>query len=102
MASPTGADGVSPAGRDEKEGVARCSSRGCTADAVWALVWNNPGLHTADRRKTWVACDTHREHLSAFLTARGFLRDVVPMADAPADPGPAPGPLTPPTPPTPR
>ena len=51
-------------------------------------MWNNPRLHTPDRRKTWLACGTHRETLSGFLTARGFLRDVVPVADAPVDPGP--------------
>ena len=68
--------------------VPRCSSKGCASDAVWALVWNNPRLHTAERRKTWVACDEHREHLAGFLTARGFLREVVPVADAPVDPGP--------------
>lgn len=59
--------------------VARCSSKGCRADAVWALRWNNPRLHTPDRRKVWTACEEHREHLSGFLAARGFLRDVVPV-----------------------
>jgi len=39
------------------------------------LAWNNPKLHTPDRRKTWAACDTHRESLAQFLTARGFLRE---------------------------
>ena len=53
-----------------------CSSRGCRAPAVHALRWNNPKLHTPERRKTWLACDTHREHLSEFLRVRGFLRDV--------------------------
>ncbi|MFC4556452.1 hypothetical protein [Georgenia faecalis] len=57
----------------------RCSAKGCTLDAVWALRWNNPRLHTADRRKTWLACDEHREHLASFLDARSFLRDVVPV-----------------------
>ena len=79
------ADGVGDADRVEE---ARCSSRGCSAGAVWALLWNNPGLHSPDRRKTWAACEVHREHLAGFLSARGFLRDVVPVADAPADPGP--------------
>lgn len=55
-----------------------CSAKGCTADARWALRWNNPRLHTPDRRKTWLACDEHRQHLSDFLGARGFLRDVEP------------------------
>jgi hypothetical protein len=66
-----------------------CSARGCQHDAVWALVWNNPRLHTPDRRKTWLACEEHRESLADFLTARSFLRDVVPVAEAPEDPGPA-------------
>lgn len=43
---------------------------------MWALRWNNPKLHTADRRKTWLACDAHRDHLRGFLDARGFLREV--------------------------
>ena len=42
------------------------------------LRWNNPKLHTPDRRKVWLACDEHRESLSQFLAARGFLKDVVP------------------------
>ncbi|MFV0460162.1 MAG: hypothetical protein ACK5MT_15465 [Actinomycetales bacterium] len=53
-----------------------CSSRRCTARAAWALRWNNPRLHTPERRKTWLACDEHREHLSTFLTLRGYLREV--------------------------
>ena len=54
-----------------------CSAKGCRAAAVWVLAWNNPKLHTPERRKTWLACDEHREHLSKFLGARGFLKDVV-------------------------
>lgn len=58
-----------------------CSARGCRAPAVWALRWNNPRLHTPDRRKTWLACADHRTSLSEFLTLRGFLRDVVEVTD---------------------
>ena len=54
-----------------------CSARGCRATGVWALRWNNPKLHTPDRRKTWLACDDHRTSLSGFLSLRGFLREVV-------------------------
>lgn len=54
-----------------------CSARGCTSPARWQLLWNNPKLHTSERRKTWLACAEHRTSLSEFLTARGFLRDVV-------------------------
>jgi hypothetical protein len=57
-----------------------CSARGCRAPALWELRWNNPKLHPPERRKAWLACDDHREHLSTFLTSRGFLRDVVPLA----------------------
>ena len=60
-----------------------CSARGCRAAAVWGLRWNNPSLHTPDRRKTWLACAQHREHLESFLSVRGFLRETVPVADLP-------------------
>ena len=60
-----------------------CSAKDCTADAVWALLWNNPKLHTPDRRKTWLACDGHRGSLGDFLGARGFLKDVVPVEERP-------------------
>lgn len=53
-----------------------CSAKGCRAPATYAVVWRNPRLHTADRRKTWVACPEHRDTLAAFLDARGFLLDV--------------------------
>jgi hypothetical protein len=58
-----------------------CSAKGCRSAAVWVLAWNNPKLHTPERRKTWLACDEHREHLSSFLGVRGFLKDVVPLAE---------------------
>ena len=61
-----------PAGPDT------CSAKGCQALAVWALLWNNPKLHTPERRKTWLACETHRSTLGDFLGARGFLKEVVP------------------------
>ncbi|MFF2147279.1 hypothetical protein [Kitasatospora sp. NPDC058190] len=63
-----------------------CSAKGCRADAHWVLVWNNPKLHTPDRRKTWLACEEHREHLSQFLGVRGFLKEVVAFADYPGTP----------------
>jgi hypothetical protein len=58
-----------------------CSSRGCRSSALWGLKWNNPALHTEERRKVWLACDIHRETLESFLTVRGFLRDTVPVAE---------------------
>ncbi len=58
-----------------------CSSKGCGAIAQWVLAWNNPKLHRPERRKAWVACDEHREHLTRFLQARGFLRETVAIGD---------------------
>lgn len=62
----------------------RCSARACGAQASWALRWNNPKLHTPDRRKTWLACDEHRTTLGEHLSVRGFLRETLPVADLPA------------------
>jgi hypothetical protein len=58
-----------------------CSAKGCRAAAEWVLAWNNPKLHTPERRKTWLACEEHREYLSQFLGIRGFLKDIVKFAD---------------------
>ncbi|MBS41934.1 MAG: acetone carboxylase [Nocardioides sp.] len=55
-----------------------CSSKGCRTPAAWQLRWNNPRLHTPDRRKVWLACDEHRDSLSQFLGARGFLKETEP------------------------
>jgi hypothetical protein len=59
-----------------------CSAKGCREAALHLLVWNNPSLHTAEREKTWVACEEHRVTLSAFLDQRGFLRRVEPLSGA--------------------
>ena len=56
-----------------------CSAKGCRNAAIWAVVWNNPKLHTPDREKIWVACDEHRESLAGFLSARSFLKRVEPL-----------------------
>lgn len=62
-----------------------CSARGCRADAAWGLLWNNPRLHTPERRKTWLACDAHRDDLTSFLASRGFLRSTLPVDALTAD-----------------
>ena len=71
-------DGLDP--RPDGVGELVCSARGCRGDAAWALRWNNPRLHPAERRKTWLACEEHREELERFLALRGFLREVGPVA----------------------
>jgi hypothetical protein len=64
-----------------------CSSKGCRLPATWAHLWNNPGLHTPERRKVWLACDAHRGSLGEFLSVRGFLLETVPADGIPADAG---------------
>lgn len=55
-----------------------CSAKGCREPATWQLRWNNPRLHTPDRRKVWLACDDHRQRLADHLEVRGLLKEVVP------------------------
>ena len=57
-----------------------CSAKGCSAPAEFELRWNNPKLHTPERRKVWLACAEHRTTLADFLGARGFLRETEPIA----------------------
>jgi hypothetical protein len=54
---------------------------------VWAHLWNNPKLHTPERRKVWLACDEHRTSLGEFLSLRGFLKDTVPASQVPPNAG---------------
>jgi hypothetical protein len=53
----------------EEEGRAICSAKGCHAAATWAVVWNNPKVHTPDREKVWAACDEHKQ---PWLTSSPF------------------------------
>ena len=62
-----------------------CSARGCGVAAQWALRWNNPRLHTPERRKTWLACEQHRSTLSEHLSIRGFLRETEPVSALASD-----------------
>ncbi len=55
----------------------RCSAKSCRKPASFDLQWNNPKIHTPDRRKRWLACAEHRDSLGSFLSARGFLRDTL-------------------------
>jgi len=57
-----------------------CSRAGCRAAATWRVDWRNPRIHSAERRKTWTACDEHVAYLREFLTARDFPVSVAPLA----------------------
>jgi len=62
-----------------EEHTVRCSAKGCRNDASYGLLWNNPKLHKPERLKVWLACETHADPLSDFLSKRGFLKDAVPV-----------------------
>ncbi|MFJ1754251.1 hypothetical protein [Kitasatospora sp. NPDC088134] len=76
--------GTPAAAPDAPAGPPKCSAKGCRERATWSLLWNNPKLHTPERRKTWLACDEHRESLGRFLAVRGFLKDTEPFPGGPA------------------
>ena len=61
------------------DGTLVCSAKGCQAPARWTLLWNNPKLHTPDRRQEWLACEDHKESLGEVLGVRGFLKDTRPL-----------------------
>lgn len=57
-----------------------CSRKACRLPATWQLLWNNPKIHTPDRRKVWVACGEHREWLEDYLQTRGLWKETLPLA----------------------
>lgn len=61
-----------------------CSRKACRAQATWQLLWNNPKIHTPERRKTWLACAEHRGWLEDYLQTRGLWKETHPMPDTPA------------------
>ncbi|MFT4298212.1 MAG: acetone carboxylase [Aeromicrobium sp.] len=60
-----------------------CSAKGCQATAAAEIRWNNPKIHTPDRRKSWLACPDHVAHLTSFLSSRGFWRETVDLGRRP-------------------
>jgi hypothetical protein len=56
-----------------------CSRKACRADASWQQLWNNPKIHTPDRRKVWLACGEHKEWLEDYLQTRGLWKETLPV-----------------------
>lgn len=65
----------------------RCSAKGCRSAALYGIRWNNPKLHSPQRRKVWLACEEHRANLEDFLRMRSFFLDCVPVDDLEATDG---------------
>ncbi|PNI09524.1 hypothetical protein CXX84_04530 [Arthrobacter sp. AFG7.2] len=80
------AAGTTPAAA---ETGAMCSRKACRAQASWQLLWNNPKIHSPERRKIWLACADHRDWLEDYLQTRGLWKETLPLEDllAPRDPG---------------
>lgn len=56
-----------------------CSRAGCRNRATRQVVWRNPRIHSADRRKIWLACDEHVDYLHDYLADRQFPVAVMPF-----------------------
>ena len=69
-----------------------CSRKACRAAAEWQLLWNNPKIHTPERRKIWLACGEHRAWLEDYLQTRGLWKQTVALGaeTAPLSAGTAP------------
>jgi hypothetical protein len=52
----------------------QCSRKGCSQQATTRLLWNNPKIHTPERRKVWLGCADHADWLENYLTERGLFR----------------------------
>ncbi|MDM7989260.1 hypothetical protein [Arthrobacter sp. zg-Y877] len=69
---------------DAGERTPVCSRKACRLDAQWRLLWNNPRIHTPERRKTWLSCGEHRGWLEDYLQTRGLWKETLPLeSDAP-------------------
>lgn len=75
------------AGSDTAIPEARCSRKGCRNGASWQLLWNNPKIHTPERRKIWLACGEHRTWLEEYLQTRGLWKETLELGELPAGPG---------------
>ncbi|WP_125615158.1 hypothetical protein [Specibacter cremeus] len=71
-------------GGREPAAEAICSRKGCRAAATTQLLWNNPRIHTPERRKIWLACDEHAGWLERYLRERSLWKQTLPLAPGPA------------------
>lgn len=59
----------------------QCSRKGCRAPASYKLLWNNPKIHTPERRKIWLSCAEHRDWLETYLKERLLYKQTLPLDD---------------------
>lgn len=87
METGPGAESSISEQRSGQKVEAQCSRKACRSGAAWQLLWNNPRIHTPERRKVWLACDEHREWLEDYLQTRGLWKETVPFTPAAAGRG---------------
>lgn len=63
----------------EPPGTAKCSRKGCRNSASVQLLWNNPKIHTPERRKIWLACAEHADWLENYLSERLLFKQRLPL-----------------------
>ncbi|PQZ87343.1 acetone carboxylase [Arthrobacter sp. MYb227] len=63
----------------EPVGPAKCSRKGCRSAATTQLLWNNPKIHTPERRKIWLACNEHASWLENYLSERLLFKERAPL-----------------------
>ncbi|THJ67559.1 hypothetical protein E8P82_04390 [Arthrobacter echini] len=69
-----------------EDGRPVCSRKNCRAPAQWQLLWNNPRIHTPERRKAWASCVDHRVWFEEYLMERGLWKETRPLtADRPME-----------------
>lgn len=68
-----------PGARQAEPEAPICSRKGCRAHATAQLLWNNPKIHTVERRKIWVACADHTEWLADYLKSRSLWKETLPL-----------------------
>ncbi|WP_199278644.1 hypothetical protein [Arthrobacter sp. CAN_A2] len=72
--------------RPDPGGSPVCSRKGCKNDARWQLLWNNPRIHTPERRKAWASCPDHVAWFEEYLRDRGLWKETLPLtADRPME-----------------
>jgi len=50
----------------------KCSRANCSESAKYLIDWANPMIHCGERKKTWAACEEHRDFLIDFVKERNF------------------------------
>lgn len=73
-------DSLSGAPQEGPAGAPKCSRKGCRGAATIQLLWNNPKIHTPERRKIWLACDEHADWLENYLSERLLFKERFPLS----------------------